>query len=110
MSFAIFPYIFEKVFKTLTGRKLITEYLSSVCLSKGEGHTVLALSGSIPLLKLLLIAILMVRLRFLKIVFTCANSLSIPVDFLLSSCSISQVETFGRFFSILISFIALILS
>ena len=38
------------------GRKLVTEYLSSVCLSKGETHAILALSGSIPLLKLLLIA------------------------------------------------------
>ena len=41
--------------KRLTGRKLVTEYLSSVCLSKGETHAVLALSGNIPLLKLLVI-------------------------------------------------------
>ena len=40
----------------LTGRKLVTEYLSSVCLSKGETHEILALAGNIPLLKLLLIA------------------------------------------------------
>ena len=38
------------------GRKLVTEYLSSVCLSKGETHAILALSGNVPLLKLLLIA------------------------------------------------------
>ena len=55
-SFTIFSLIFEKVFETLTGRKLVTEYLSSVCLSKGETHPILALSGNIPLLKVLLIA------------------------------------------------------
>ena len=58
---------FEKAFETLTGRKLVTEYLSSVCLSKGETHAVLALSGNIPLLKLLLNAMAN-GLRLLQIV------------------------------------------
>ena len=43
--------------KTLTGRKLVTESLLSVSISKGETHAILALSGNIPLLKLLLIAV-----------------------------------------------------
>ena len=34
------------------GQKLVKEYLSSVCLSKGKTHEILALSGNIPLLKL----------------------------------------------------------
>ena len=52
-----FLNIFEKVFKTLTGRKLFTDYLSSVRSSKGEMYATLALSWNIPLLKQWLIAI-----------------------------------------------------
>ena len=56
-SYTIFLNIFEKVFKTLTGRKLFSDYLSSVRLSKGEMYATLALSWNIPLLKQWLIAI-----------------------------------------------------
>ena len=49
--------VFKKVFKTLTGRKLVTEYLSSVCLSKGLKDVISRSSGNIPLLKLLLITV-----------------------------------------------------
>ena len=110
------------VFKTLTGRKLVTEYLSSVSLSEGETHAILALSGNIPLLKLLLIAITNgLLITFADSFISFVGILSVPVDFLLSiflkSCSTSQAETFGRwlfpavrFFAMLFSFIALILS
>ena len=54
--------------KKLAGRKLVMEYLSSVCLFKGGMHLILALSGSIPLLKLLLMQWLMVCLRLLQVV------------------------------------------
>ena len=120
-SFTIFSLIFEKVFKVLTGRKLVTEYLSSVCLSKGETHAILALSGNIPLLELLLIAMANGLLKtFADSFISFGGILSIPVDLLsafLKSCSTSQAETFGRwlfpavrFFAMLFSFIALILS
>ena len=66
-----------------------------MCLSKGETHTILALSGNIPLLKLLLIEI-----AFADSFISFGGILSIPVDFLLSiflkSCSTSQAENFGR--------------
>ena len=106
----------------LTGRKLVREYLSSVCLSKGEMHVILALSGNIPLLKLLLIAMENGLLEsFADSFISFGGILSIPVDFLLSlcrkSCSTSQAKTFGRwlfpamiFFAMLFSLIALILS
>ena len=54
--------------KKLAGRKLVMEYLSSVCLFKGGMHLILALSGSIPLLKLLLMQWLMVCLRLFQVV------------------------------------------
>ena len=85
----------------LTDRKLVTEYLSPVCLSKGERHAILALSGNIPLLKLLLIAMANVLLKtFADSFISFGGNISIPVDFLQSkfikSCSTLQVETFGR--------------
>ena len=36
--------------------RLVRECLSSVCFSKGGGNTILALSGNVPLLKMLLTA------------------------------------------------------
>ena len=54
--------------KKLAGRKLVMEYLSSVCLFKEGMHSILALSGNIPLLKLLLMQWLMVCLRLLQVV------------------------------------------
>ena len=91
----------QKAFKRLTGRKLVTEYLSSVCLSKGETHAVLALSGNIPLLKLLVIVMANGLLKTIPDSFiSFGGILSILVDFLLSvflkSCSTSRAETFGR--------------
>ena len=69
----------------LTGRKLVREYLSSVCLSKGEMHAILALSGNIPLLKLLLIAMANGLLKtFADSFISFGGILSILVDFLLS--------------------------
>ena len=50
-------YIFEKMFSTLTGRKLDTEYLLSVYLSKGEALATFASSGHFPFNMLLLIAL-----------------------------------------------------
>ena len=109
----------EKVLKTLTGRKLVAEYVS---LSKGETHAILTLSGNIPLLKLLLIAMTNgLLITFADSFISFVGILSVPVDFLLSiflkSCSTSQVETFRvwlfpavRFFAMLFSFIVLILS
>ena len=91
-------------------------------LSKGETHSILALSGNISLLKLLLIAMANgLPKTFADIFISFGGILSIPVNFLLSiflkSCSTSQAETFGRrlfpalrFFAMLFSFIALILS
>ena len=105
------------MFKTLTGRKLVTEYLSSVCLSKGETHAILGLSGNILLLKRLLIAMANGLLKtFANSFISFGGILSIPVNFLLSiflkSCSTSQAETFGRWlflsvrsFAMLFSFI-----
>ena len=92
-----------------------------MCLSKGETQAVLALSGNIPLLKLLLIAMANGWLKtFADSFISFGGILSIPVDLLsafLKSCSTSQAETFGRwlfpavrFFAMLFSFIALILS
>ena len=82
-SFTIFSKFFEKVFKTLTDRKLLTVYLPLVCLTKGETYAIIAFSQNILLLKLY-----------------CNAILSVPVDFLLSiflkSCSTPQAETFGR--------------
>ena len=87
-SFTVFSLIFEKVFKVLTGRKLVTEYLSSVCLSKGETHAILALSGNISLLKLLLIAMANVLLKtFADSFISFGGNISIPVDFLQSKFS-----------------------
>ena len=109
----------EKVLKTLAGRKLVAEYVS---LSKGETHAILTLSGNIPLLKILLIAMANGLLKIFSDGFiSFGGILSIPVGFLLSiflkSCSTSQAETFGRwlfptvrFFAMLFSFISLILS
>ena len=91
-----FFIIFEKVFKMLTGRNLVTEYLSSVCIFKGETHAILALPGSITLLKLSLIAM---ANGFLKTIGDSIISFGgiLPLDFLLSiflkSCSTSQAET-----------------
>ena len=119
---SFFHKFFEKVFKTLTGGKLVTEYLPLVCLSKRETQAISALSGNIPLLKLLLIAMASGLLKtFADSFVSFGGILSIPVDFLLliflKSCSVSQAETFGRwlfptvrFFTMLFSFIALILS
>ena len=78
-----FFIIFEKVFKMLTGRNLVTEYLSSVCLFKGETHAILALPGSITLLKLSLIAM---ANGFLKKIGDGITSFGgiLPLDFLLS--------------------------
>ena len=54
-------------------------------LSKGETHTILALSGNIPLLKLLLIAMENGLLEsFADSFISFGGILSIPVDFLLS--------------------------
>ena len=99
--FTIFSQIFEKVFKTLTSWKLATEYLSTVCLSKGETHANLALSGNIPLLKLLLPAMANGLLKtFADSFIGLGEILSTPVDILLSiflkCCSTWQVETFTR--------------
>ena len=52
-----FSYIFEKMFITLAGRSLDTEYLFSVCLSKGEAHATFALSRNFPFNMLLLNAL-----------------------------------------------------
>ena len=80
----IFSQIFEKKFKTLTGRKLVREYLSSVCLSKEEMHAILALSGKISLLKLLLIAMANGLLKtFADSFISFGGILYIPADFLL---------------------------
>ena len=93
-----------------------------MCLAKGETHAILALSGNIPLLKLLLIAMANGLLKtFADSFISFGGILSIPVDFLLSiflkSYSTSQAETFGRWlfpsvriFAMLFSFVALILS
>ena len=93
-----------------------------MCLSEGETHTILALSGNIPLLKLLLIAMANGLLKtFADSFISFGGILSMPMDFFLpiflKSCSTSQAETFGRwlfpagrFFVMLFSFIALILS
>ena len=79
------------------------EYFSSVGLSKRETHPILALSGNIPLLKLLLTAKANgLHKNFADSFISFGGILSIPVDFLLSiflkSCSTTQEETFGRFF------------
>ena len=69
----------------LTGRKLVTEYLSSMCLSKGEVKAILALSGNMPFLKLLLIAMPNGLLKTFADNFVSFDGiLSIPVDFLIS--------------------------
>ena len=69
----------------LTGRKLVTEYLSSVCLSKGEVKAILALSGNMPFLKLLLIAMANGLLKtFADNFVSFGGILSIRVDFLIS--------------------------
>ena len=93
-----------------------------MCLSKGETHAILALSGNTPLLKLLLIAMANgLPKTFPDSFISFGGILSIPADFLLSiflkSCYTLQAETFGRwlfpsvrFFAMLFSFIALILS
>ena len=93
--------MFEKVCKMLTGRKLVTEHLSLVCLSKGETHVILALSRNIPLLNLLLIEMANVLLKtFADSFISFGGNISIPVDFLqskfLKSCSTLQAETFVR--------------
>ena len=86
----------------LTGRNLVTEYLSSVCLFKGETHAILALPGSITLLKLSLIAM---ANGFLKKIGDSIISFGeiLPLDFLLSivlkSCSTSQAETLVAVYS-----------
>ena len=84
----------------LTGRKLHKEYFSSVYLSKGEMHAILALSGNFPLLKLLLIVMANGLLKtFADSFISFGGILSMPVDFLsifLKSCSTLRVETFGR--------------
>ena len=49
-------YILEKVFRTLTGLKFETWFLSSECLSIGETDAIFALSGKTPLEILLFIA------------------------------------------------------
>ena len=72
-----------------------------MCLSKGETHAILAISGHIPLLKLVLIAIANGLLKtFADSFISFGGILSIAVDFLLAiflkSCSTSQAETFGR--------------
>ena len=87
------------------------EYLSSVCLSKGETQAVLVLSGNIPLLKLLLITMVLLVLvepylylwisyyqYFLKVVLHHKRK---PLE---SDCFPLN------FFAMLFSFIALILS
>ena len=93
-----------------------------MCLSEGETHTILALSGNIPLLKLLLIAMANGLLKtFADSFISFGRIFSISMDFLLSvflkSCSTLRAETFGRwlfpavrYFVMLFSFIALILS
>ena len=45
------------MFSTLTGRKLDTEYLLPVCLSKGEKLATFASSGNFPFNMLILIAL-----------------------------------------------------
>ena len=55
--FKNFSYIFEKMFSTLTGRKLDTEYLLSASLSKGEMLATFESSGNFPFNMLLLIAL-----------------------------------------------------
>ena len=91
-----------------------------MCLSKGETHAILALSGNIRLLKLLLIAMGNGLLNtFAHSFISFGGILSRPVDFLLSiflkSCSTLQAENFGkclfaavRFFVIVIYFIFVI--
>ena len=49
-------YILEKVFRTLTGLKFETLFLSLDCLSIGETDAIFALSGKTPLEILLFIA------------------------------------------------------
>ena len=49
-------YILEKVFRTLTGLKFETLFLSSDCLSIGGTDAIFALSGKTPLEILLFIA------------------------------------------------------
>ena len=49
-------YILEKVFRTLTGLKSETLFLSLDCLSIGETDAIFALSGKTPLEILLFIA------------------------------------------------------
>ena len=56
-----------------------------MCLSKGETHSILALSEKIPLLKLLLIAMTNgLLMTFAGSLISFGGILSIPVDFLLS--------------------------
>ena len=83
-SFAIFSKVFEKVFKTLTGQKSATEYLSILCLSKVETHAILVLSWNNPLLKLFLFAIADGWLKTFSFI-SFGGILSIPVDFLPST-------------------------
>ena len=64
-----------------TTRKLITKYLSSVCLSKEEMHAILALPGNIPLLKQLLIAMANALVKtFADSFISFGGILSIPFD------------------------------
>ena len=93
-----------------------------MCLSKGETHAILVLSGNITLLKRLLVAMANGLFKTVADSFiSFGGILSMPVGFLLSiflkSCSTSQAETFGRwlfpsvrFFAVLFSFIGLIIS
>ena len=72
-----------------------------MCLSKGETHAILTLSGNIPLLKLLLIAMANGWLKtFADSFISFGGILSISVDFLLSiflrSCSTSRTQTFEK--------------
>ena len=105
-SFAIFSKVFEKVFKMLTGRKL-----SSLCLSKGETHAVLALSWNILLLKLFLFGIANGWLKTFSFI-SFGGILSIPVDFLpsifLKSCSTSRAEIFERWVSAAVRFFSML--
>ena len=70
------------MFSTLTGRKLDTEYLLSVCLSKGETLATFASSGSFPFNMLFLIALDNGVLKISADNRTnLGGILSIPVDF-----------------------------
>ena len=100
-SLQLFHYILTRYSKLQRGWKLVRECLSLVYLSKGEVHAILALSGNITSLKLLLTAMANGLLKtFADSFISFDGILCITVDFLLliflESFFASQVETIGR--------------